>query len=101
MSPDGIHPNAEGHWLMAQQILSWLGDEEVTRAASLENLFQTRQIPAEAAKLVSQRVSLTRDSYVQAAGHKRPGVARGLPLEDAQAKAAEIDQQLTLLLSKK
>ncbi len=101
MSPDGIHPNAEGHWLMAQQILGWLGDEEVTRAASLENLFQTRQIPAEAATLVSQRVSLTRDSYVQAAGHKRPGVAKGLPVEDAQAKAAEIDQQLTLLLSKK
>lgn len=100
MSPDGIHPNVEGHWLMARQILGWLGDAQAAATPSVEELFQARQMPAEALKLINQRVSLTRDSYVQAAGHKRPGTAKGLPKEEAQAKAAELDQQLNVLISK-
>jgi hypothetical protein len=41
-------------------------------------------------KLLQQRLTVLRDAYVGAAGHKRPGVAQGLPIAEAQAKAAEL-----------
>ncbi|MEI6714105.1 MAG: SGNH/GDSL hydrolase family protein [Verrucomicrobiota bacterium] len=100
MSPDGIHPSVEGHWLMARQVLGWLGDTEAANSPTAESLLETRRVPSEVAKLIAQRVSLTRDSYVQTAGHKRPGTTKGLPLEEAQTKAAEIDKQLDSLLAK-
>lgn len=100
MSPDGIHPSVEGHWLMARQVLGWLGDTEAANSPTAESLLESRHVPTEAAKLIAQRVALTRDSYVQAACHKRPGTAKGLPLEEAQIKAAEIDKQLDSLLTK-
>jgi hypothetical protein len=40
--------------------------------------------------LVQERLGILRDAYVAAAGHKRPGVARGLPVEEAERKAAEL-----------
>jgi hypothetical protein len=50
--------------------------------------------PANLLPLVSQRMSILRDAYVSAAGHKRPGVAKGLPIEEAMAKANELEAQM-------
>ena len=97
-SNDAVHPGAEGHWLMAQQILVWLGDSSAAEAPSLEALLQKRQFPTAAVKLIEQRVQLTKNSWVQAIGHNRPGVAKGLPLEEATAKAAELDAPVDALL---
>ena len=97
-SNDAVHPGAEGHWLMAQQILAWLGDSAAAESPALEVLLQKRQFPIAAMKLIEQRVQLTKNSWVQAIGHNRPGVAKGLPLEEASAKAAELDAQLEALL---
>ncbi|MEY2599485.1 MAG: hypothetical protein RLZZ142_1744 [Verrucomicrobiota bacterium] len=99
MSPDGIHPNVEGHWLMARQVLGWLGDSEAAQAESLAALLQKRKAPEPLEKLVAQRVTTLRDSYVQAAGHKRPGVPKGLPVEEAEAKARSLDEQIRALLA--
>ena len=98
MSPDGIHPNEEGHWLMARQILGWLGDREAAEAANVTELLQKRKLPTELQKLFSQRVGVLRDSYVAAAGHKRPFTAKGLPVEEAEAKVRALDAQITALL---
>ena len=97
-SNDAVHPGVEGHWLMAQQILTWLGDSEAGKATSIENLLQQRHVPAGAWPLIEQRVKLTRDSWVQAIGHNRPGVAKGLPLDAATAKAAALDSEIDALL---
>jgi hypothetical protein len=45
-------------------------------------------------------MSILRDAYVHSAGHKRPGVAKGLPVSEAEAQAAEITKQIEQLLSK-
>ena len=48
--------------------------------------------------MVQQRVNLLRDAYVSAAGHKRPGVAAGLPLAEAEQQAAELSVKIDALL---
>ena len=51
-------------------------------------------------KLVKQRLALMHDAWLTKTGHKRPGVKAGLPLEEAQAKAAELERQIAALLKK-
>ncbi len=84
---DGVHANSEGHQLMAAQILqAW--KLEVTAP------------PAEILKLVTQRQKLLKDAWLTETGHQRPGMAKGLPMAEAQAKAAELGQQLAAALQR-
>ncbi|WP_425619476.1 SGNH/GDSL hydrolase family protein [Anatilimnocola sp. NA78] len=98
LQPDGVHPNGDGHWYMAQQLIAAMGDNEVTTAKSPQDYFATRKLPAEALPLIQQRLNVLRDSYVGTAGHKRPGVAKGLPVDEANQKAAEISAKIAALL---
>lgn len=99
--PDGVHPNAEGHWFVAQQVIRWFGDETAASAATPQEMLAQRQAPAAVLPLVQQRVNLLRDAYVGASGHKRPGVAKGLPIPEAEVKAKELSMQIEELLRKK
>ncbi len=94
LAKDGVHPGEEGHWLMAQQILkSWGVKSDYTLAdftSPTGKLFAMHQ-------LESKRLKVLSNSYLTAAGHKRPGVAPGLPLEKAQAQAEEITQRIESL----
>jgi lysophospholipase L1-like esterase len=92
--PDAVHPNAEGHWFMACQLIRWFGDDEAACAESPEKMLAARSIPPEVMKLVRQRMTVLRDAYVAAAGHKRPGVRAGLPVPEAQQKARELSKQI-------
>ncbi len=92
--PDGVHPNSAGHWAVAQQVISWFGDQSATAAATPAEFFSTKTLPPEVLPLVKQRVSILRDSYVGTAGHKRPGVAKGLPVKEAEQKAAELTKKI-------
>ncbi len=98
LQPDGVHPNGDGQWVMAQQLIAAMGDKEVATAKSAADCFAARKLPAAALPLINQRVNLLRDSYVGAAGHLRPGVAKGLPVEEATKKAEEISAKITALL---
>ena len=88
--PDGVHPNDEGHWYVAQQFIRYFGDESVSAAATPQEMLAARQMPESLFPLVQQRVNVLRDAYVSAAGHKRPGVAAGLPIPEAEAKAKDL-----------
>jgi len=82
-APDTVHPNEEGHWAMARAVLTGLGD---STAAGDER-------PAAVATLlpeVTARLHLLRDAYLTAAGHIRPGLPTGLPIDEAEAKARAI-----------
>ncbi|MFV0443806.1 MAG: SGNH/GDSL hydrolase family protein [Planctomycetaceae bacterium] len=81
LSPDGIHPNTAGHELMGKAILKAWGVTPV------------EPVNAELQKLVSRRNSLLHDAWLSHIGHQRPGVKAGLPLEEAQIKAAELVRQ--------
>ena len=45
---------------------------------------------------MSKRLKILSAAYLSEAGHKRPGVAAGLPMEKAKAQAAELTQQIDI-----
>ena len=93
--PDAVHPNLAGHWFMAGQLIRWFGDEEPSKANSPDKMFN-----AEVAELIGQRMRVRRNAYLTAAGHKRPGVRKGLPVSDAEKEAEALSIQLRELLEK-
>jgi len=86
VAPDGVHCNTVGHRSIAEQVLKAWGVESWMPI--------TDQMTA----LINQKGSVLHDSWLSKIGHKRPGMPDGLPLKEAQAKAAEIDQQLQPLI---
>lgn len=99
--PDGVHPNDEGHWFVAQQLIRFFGDETVSTVATPQAMLAAKQMPETLFPLVQQRINVLRDAYVSAAGHKRPGVAAGLPIPDAEAKARELTSKIDALRQSK
>lgn len=77
---DGIHPNETGHRVMAQAIFDGLGMKFDSNSPAA----------TEVRPLIRKRQQLFKDAYLTAAGHQRPGMSKGLPVEEAEAKAAEI-----------
>jgi len=96
---DGVHPNKEGHWFIAQQLIAWFGDSKSAAASTPQDMLAIHKAPDNLATLVAQRSQILRDAYVAKAGHKRPGVAKGLPLEDANRQGAEMTEQIKKLLA--
>lgn len=95
--PDGVHPNLAGHWCMAQQLLAWLGESRATSWDSPAAMLQAHGAGDELLSLVVQRMGVLRDAYVAAAGHQRPGVPAGMPLDEAERRAAELTARIALL----
>jgi lysophospholipase L1-like esterase len=94
---DGVHPNDLGHWIMAKQILLYLNAQDVKDDADATQMVASYPNGAQILALVRQREEMLRDAWLTATKHKRPGMAVGLPLPEAQAKAAEIQQQIDAL----
>ena len=63
------------------------GDRGLTAAASPAELLKAQGLPDSLLALIEKRAALRRDAYVSAAGHKRPGVAAGLPIAEAEKQA--------------
>ena len=97
-SADGIHPDATGHWLMAKQILLFLGEEKMAGAAGINEALEGKPNVNQVIELVEERQDLTRDSWLSATGHKRPGLRDGLPLDQALAKGATMAGQIQNLI---
>jgi lysophospholipase L1-like esterase len=93
---DGVHINEAGHWLIARPILLHWG----TPAAELEDVPTGEQALAKlpngsaVLKLVQRKQRLLRDAWLTAIGHKRPEMTKGLPLEEAEEQAAEIEDEI-------
>lgn len=68
MSTDGVHFNNEGHQVVASAILQQWEVEPVA-------------IPAGRLEAVMHNQTLLRDAWVFRAGHQRPGMKPGLPLD--------------------
>lgn len=91
---DGVHPTAEGHWFMARQLFRWAGDSTAADAKTPQQWLDARQLPAEFVELANRRMTIRRDAYVSAAGHKRPGIRTGMPIDQAERAASEITRKL-------
>lgn len=94
LAKDGVHPNELGHWIMAREVLRFLGEEidmETQGDANLEEVFGSN---SDVLKLVVARQRLMRDAWLSSTGHKRPGIEAGLALDIAEKQARELDQQI-------
>ena len=95
---DGVHPNREGHWLMAREILTQFLGAKLDGVSAAEDLFPAHG--TEIRKLVHDRTVMLHAAWMTKTGHKRPGVPGGpgakpgLPLDEANAKAADIEKQI-------
>ncbi|QNF35370.1 SGNH/GDSL hydrolase family protein [Adhaeribacter swui] len=101
LAPDGVHPGETGHWIMAREILKYLGYKEAARQPGIvESL---KQVPdaEQYYKLITERQNLLRDAWLMATKHQRPGLPGGLPLPEAEQKASELQEQIHLLVNKK
>ncbi|MBS0262875.1 MAG: alpha/beta fold hydrolase [Planctomycetes bacterium] len=96
--PDGVHPNDAGQWYVAAQLIRWFGDD-VAGASTPADMLTASGVPASVWPLIQQRVNVLRDSYVGTAGHKRPGVAKGVPVAEAEKQAAELTEKIQQLIT--
>lgn len=92
LAGDGVHPNDIGHWLMARPLLLHFGaPSEFGRMDDPKAMIDTLPNGSELLRAVQQRQRLLKDAWLTETGHQRPGMKAGLPLVEAQQKAAELD----------
>jgi lysophospholipase L1-like esterase len=98
LAEDGVHPGEAGHWIMAKQVLLYLGEKAVATApdihAALDDIPQSENI----LNLVAERQSIMKDAWLTAAGHKRPLMNIGISLDEAKRKYAAIEKEIQKLL---
>lgn len=99
LAGDGVHANAQGHWLIAREILRALGaSPELCNAATDAKLLTMHPRAPEILKLVQSRQRLLKDAWLSEIGHKRPGMNKGEPLPEAKRESAGISKKLSGLL---
>jgi lysophospholipase L1-like esterase len=91
---DGVHPNEAGHWIIARQILLHLGARDVDGLDNSRAMLAAHPHGEELLKLVQQGQRLLKDAWLTETGHQRPGMNKGLPLPEAQAKAAALSKKI-------
>lgn len=98
---DGVHPNNEGHWLIAVQLIRWLGDDDAAAAETPQNMLTARRLSPAVLDVSIQQMNVLRDAYLTSAGHQRPGIKKGLPLQQAEQKANELSKRLRGMAQKR
>lgn len=100
VQPDGVHPNDEGHWLIYQCLEARPDADSTWKPVPFKHTlaYRSQNGSPEVRNLFHQRMSVLRDAYVAAAGHKRPGVAKGLPIDEATKKADELTAEIQTAL---
>jgi lysophospholipase L1-like esterase len=100
LAGDGVHIDATGHWVIAREILLHWGvpARELADATGVEKVLEARPHGLEVLRLVRQKQGRMKDAWLTETGHKRPGMRRGLPLEEAEREAAGLDAEVRKLL---
>ncbi len=92
---DGVHANNDGHRVLAEAILHALAPEKAAAFFKLLDSEWAKSAPGrEFFSDIHQRNRLLCDSYLTAAGHLRPGMAKGLPVAEAEEKAAALEVKI-------
>jgi hypothetical protein len=89
-----VHPNAEGHALMADVLIAGLVPGDVPWWQHLRKEMTTNPKAGEAQSLIHQQVHLLGSAWLSDVGHKRPGVSPGLPLQEAEARSGELETKI-------
>jgi lysophospholipase L1-like esterase len=94
LANDGVHIDATGHWLIAREVLIHWGIPADEVAGSAGSAFAKWSNGTEVLKLVQRQQSILKAAWLTETGHKRPGMAKGLPMNEANIKAAEIEIEI-------
>lgn len=97
LAGDGVHCGESGHWIIAKQLLLDLGAKDLAIIDDPSAMLASHPRGPELLKLIQQRQRMLKDAWLTDVGHGRPGMSKGLPLAEAQAKAAEIEIQIRQL----
>ena len=101
LSEDGIHPGETGHWLMAREILLYLGFKELDKTPGILQALKQNTDPLKLVKLITDRQIILRDAWLTATKYIRPGLPTGLPLAEAQVKAKAMLNEIKQLIKNK
>jgi hypothetical protein len=98
LARDGVHANAQGHWLIAREFLRYLGaPDEIVSSDTPDALTKSHPKGTEILKLVQQRQRVLKDAWLTYVGHKRPGMNPGKPLPEAEREAGALDGKILAL----
>ncbi len=89
LQSDKVHPNRDGHWLMAQCLIAGFGDEASAALASPDLLLGKAQRDA-----ILARMTLHQKAIHAETKPKRPGVPSGGTMESAAAAAKELETSI-------
>lgn len=99
LAKDGVHPGAQGHWLMAREILLFLGHDEVKDFDHIGDALAPFPHGMALLELVDQRQNTMKDAWLAATKHSRPNMREGLSMEEANALYEEIREKIDNLLT--
>lgn len=99
LAHDGVHPGDVGHWMMAKEVLLYLGESGLATVPDIIGALDHPNGP-EILALVVEKQGIMKDAGLTAAGHDRPGMKTGLPIEEARAKAKELETRIRELIKK-
>jgi lysophospholipase L1-like esterase len=99
LTTDGVHPGEVGHWLMARQLLLYVGEKDVVHYSGIRAAMVGIPNGDKILQLVKERQVFMKDAWLGWTGHKRPEMPVGLPIDEARLKAQEIERQLRALFS--
>lgn len=91
---DGVHPNETAHWIFSMELVGELAGEDRSTAMDLMNRLRDPGFAPDFMKLIRQRGRILTDAWLTEAGHLRPGMAKGLPIPEAEAKAKELTERI-------
>ena len=90
---DAVHPDAAGHWMIASAMIGHFGGKAAP-FPSVRALLEKSGVAPGLRDLCRERMVVQRDAWLTATGHKRPGVPKGLPLEEMERRSAEISRRI-------
>jgi uncharacterized protein VirK/YbjX len=101
LAGDGVHPNEMGQWIIAREILLHWGAKDLAAVENAQAMLSIHPNGRALLKLIQQRQRWMKDAWLTSTGHQRPGMTKGLPLAQAQVKAADIGKQIRELARKR
>lgn len=86
---DKVHPNRDGHWMMAQSLIAYFGDPESAVLDCPIKLIGKPRLVA-----VKQRMQIYQKAIHAETHPKRPGVPKGGNLRSAAQEAKKLEAQI-------
>lgn len=79
LAKDGIHPNEQGHWLMAKELLKAFEVYRDPFPDAPDVFFGSNNHTDRLLELSGESIGISRDYWLEKIGHERPGLRAALP----------------------